>query len=610
MIYFLIATGQPATLRPKYERALEWFSRTLPIANPSVVSHISKDGRWFALSGGAADGFAANRMRLSPDSAVAINGPALRCDGERFDDSTIDRILHGCEGRDTTSLFLRMSGSFAIGAVNPREGLTAFSSFDNTHPVYCVEGHGFCAVSNRSTALARLADSKPDVRQMCWLLAASNVFGSGTAFQGVSKVEAGVAASAGIGDSRFSRRRIAGTIWPSPDTPLHADLRSEDWDEITERLVAGVKSAYEAGERVSLALTGGKDSRLVLALALAAGVVDGLRIFTRGLPVWGDSIVAAEVCRHIGAEHVLEVPKNVDGYVPTRPWSDIQVHVSRYEGIVCPWDGPGSAAFRGQTMMLEGIGGGLYRGSGTFAPRFRNGLPETVQTMQQGFVHFRQRFDPVGLLRPRVAKDMKEWLFDWVSGTAGHVRLDTLPEKFFVDFRMGHWNGPLIQNIPGRLRVSALLDVVGTQRLLRLSPDDRSMEKFHYEIMRRAAPSLLNVPFYEDRWNDRLVPRSRRVWTALKSRLGMGGGLPQAGPIPHRSWQWDFAKTQATSVVRLMEQATGAGLEDAIDVDAAIDWARSGGPQQDAAGVKTLLSLAAICLVLLDQGIQPRDIVV
>ena len=612
MIYFLIATGHPPTLRPKYEQALDWFGETVPFANPSVVSRIAEDGRWFVLSVGVADGFASSRLRLGADRALAINGPALRCDGEAFGDSTIDRIFEGMEGRDTTSLFTRMSGSFSVGALNPSDGLVAFSSFDNTHPVYCTEGNGFCAVSKRSTALARLADSSPDLRQMCWLVAASNLFGPGTAFEGVSKIEAGEAVTTGIGESRLLRQRVAGSIWPSPNAPLQPDLQTADWDDLTARLVADVKSACAAGgeRKVNLALTGGKDSRLVLALALAAGVVDRLRIFTRGMPSWGDSIVAAEVCRSIGAEHVLEIPKTVvDGQVRTKPWSDIQVHVSRYEGMVCPWDGPGTSTFRGQSMMFEGIGGELYRGSGGHAKQFKRVLPTTVQTMQRAFVNYHQRFDPAGLLRPPVAKEMKNWLFDWVSDTARHVRLDALPEKFFVDYRMGHWNGPLNQSIPGRTRVSALLDVAGALEFLRLPPDVRPMEKFHYEVMRRTAPSLLKVPFYQDRWNRRLIPRSRRVWIALKTRFGMDEPVLGAKATGGRSWQWNFAETQAEQVIRLMERAMDVGLAEAVDVDKAIGWARSSGPRENAASVKSLLSLAAICLVLLDEGIQPQDTV-
>ena len=604
MLYFLFATGRPGTLRPAYELAQEWFPTTVPLGNTPVLARISDDGRWFALATEVGDSIAARRVRIGPDQAIAINGPALRCNGRAFGDKTIDDLFGRRDGRETTSLFRDMSGSFSIGAVNQQEGLVGFSSFDNTHPVYCTQGDGICAVSNRALPLARLSRAELDLQSLGWLVAAGNLFGPCTAYRGVEKVEAGEAVVAGIGDARFVGHEIQGGIWPSPDEPDLENLESRGWDDLTERLVDNVRAACESVDHtINLALTGGKDSRLVLALAYAAGVVDRLRIITRGLPSWGDSVVAAEVCRRTGAKHELLVPGTVGGMIAARPWSDVQAHVSRFEGMVSPWDSPGTTAPRSRSVTFEGIGGELYRGS--HAGQFKRVLPTTVASMQEAFIDYHQPFDPAGVVRPALATQMREWLFRWVADTARRVRLDTLPEKFYVDYRLGHWNGPLFQNVPAKARVSPLLELVCAREFLKSASLARRAERFHYEIMRRAAPKVVDVPFYRDQWHEELMSATRRYRLAIKRRLGMSRSLWGEVPNPPRRWQWAFAETQRESVAALLARAKHVGLEEVVDVPAAIEWTNSDAPLVSNVNVKTLLSLASVSLTLLGEDEAP-----
>ena len=605
MIYFLLATGHPAVLRSRYQEALDWFPQTVPLGNSVVESRISDDGRWFALSLCAADAITSRRLRMGPDRVIAVNGPAVCLNGKPFDDSTIDQLYRLSDSRETTSLLRDMSGSFSIGAVNPRDGLVGFASFDNTYPVYHAQGDGFCAVSNRTSPLARLVGLEPDLRGLAWLVATGNLFGRCTAFEGVSKVAAGEAVHAPVGQTGLTDRTIL-DIWPNPDAPQRKDLRSREWDELAARLVGNMRATCEAvSERSNLAVTGGKDSRLVLALASAAGVLDRLRAFTRGVPSAGDSIVAREVCRRIGADHELREPQTPVGHGKTKPWSDIRKHVWRYEGIVSPWDSPGTRAVKGRTVTLEGIGGALYRGS--HAHKFKKTRPVTVPSMQEAFVNYHQRFDGAGLLRPQVSEDVKGWLFDWVRDTSRHVRLDVLPEKFYADYRLGHWNGPLFQGVPAKMRISPLLDSVCAGEYLRLSSEIRTAEKFHYEIMRRAARSLLSVPFYRDHWNEGVISPVHRFRRSVSTRLGRAPQLWMEEPAPPRRWQWDFAKTQRRAVADLMGRAERVGLGEILDLGRATRWALSEEPLRDVVTVKTLLSLAAVCLFLLEEGVPAYD---
>ena len=600
LLYFLFATGSPESLRPRFLDAVRWFGDTLPLETRPFTSHISDDGRWFVVACGVPDPLFRNRVRITPRGALAINGPALRLEGhEDHGDEMLDRALEVAESRGTDQLYCDLVGSYAIGSISQREGMVALSSHDGMYPVYYTVGEGYCAVSNRATTLAKLTDAAPNTRAMAWLVATGNVFGPETAFRGVDKVEPGEFVAARLGTRSLARKRFSKTIWPDPDrTATEENLSSDDWDAVTKTLVKNMQATGDERRttRMNLGLTGGKDSRLVLALASAAGMSNQLRIFTTGLPSWGDPMIAADVCRTLGVPHELVTPRQVGGQVPTKPWSDLRVHVSRYEGLVSPWDGPGPRVIRGSSVKLEGFGGELFRGS--HAAQFRKRLPTSVDGMQHAFIDYHQPFDPAGALRPEVSHELMNWLFEWVSHTSKFVRLDTLPEKFYVDYRLGHWNGPLGQNVPGQVRISPLVDANCAANLLRLRPDARGMERFHYEVMRRTAPEILHIPFYNDAWDERLVEVMGNA-----TRYAFGKTETAKG------WQFDFAETQRESVACLLRRAADRGLSEIVDIGAAVRWTLSEDSKRGVVAIKTLLSLAAVSLMLLDEIQSARDIV-
>ena len=602
VLYFLFATGSPESLRPRFPDAVRWFGDTLPLEPRPFISRISDDGRWFVVACGAPDPLFRNRARVTARGALAINGPALRLVGneDRYGDEMLDREFEAAESRGIGHLFHDLAGSYAVGSITEREGMVAFSSQDGMYPVYHAVGEGYCAVSNRATTLAKLTEASPNINALAWLVAAGNVFGPETAFRGVDKVEPGEFVAAPLGTRSLVRQRFSTTIWPDTNqTTIEEDLSPDDWDDVTNTLLKNIHATSDDRRtaKINLGLTGGKDSRLVLALASAAGMSSQLRIFTTGIPSWGDPMIAAEVCRTLGVPHELREPKQVGGQVPTKPWSHLLAHVSRYEGLVSPWDGVGPQVIRGSSVKFDGFGGELFRGS--HAAQFKRHLPRTVDGMQHAFIDYHQRFDPAGVLRSEVAYELMSWLFEWVSQTSKYVRLDTLPEKFYVDYRLGHWNGPLAQNVPGQVRISPLLDANCAAKILRLTPDARRVERFHYEVMRRTAPEILHIPFYNDAWSGRLVETPGNT-----SRSAPHGKTEAA-----KGWQFDFAETQRENVACLLRRAADRGLAEIVDIGTAVQWTLSADPKRDVVAVKTLLSLAATSLMLLDEGQSARDIV-
>ena len=147
-------------------------------------------------------------------------------------------------------------------------------------------------------------------------------------------------------------------------------------------------------------------------------------------------------------------------------------------------------------MNIRGIGGELFRRGNV--KRIRKSQATSTKVL---------RPPPRGGRRIRSARSGRvngafqdDWRAQWFDVAADHVRFDLLPEKWYVDYRMGHWNGPLAQSKPGYINVVPLLSPAAARKNMELSADARSSDRFHFEVMRRAAPELVQVPFLGDTW--------------------------------------------------------------------------------------------------------------
>ena len=141
-------------------------------------------------------------------------------------------------------------------------------------------------------------------------------------------------------------------------------LWSSDWDVLDRREVDSVIEfcATEMAERLrtwvenaqrkpTLPLTGGYDSRLVLALAIEAGILHSVNVVTRGNVEHPDVLTAAELTKRLRVDHNIAASK---------PSSDIlRNHVHRTAGMVSLR--LGSAPKADAPLLLHGLLGETFR---------------------------------------------------------------------------------------------------------------------------------------------------------------------------------------------------------------------------------------------------------
>ncbi len=426
-----------------------------------------------------------------------------------------------------------LGGSYNFVGIAPSIGVRALADFSGLCPLYWHQGEDFAVFSNRTSTIDRLLDLGWELRPFAWVIGHANLFDDHMPVQRVSYLPPGIEARLAVGATQVELARSSSWFWPPPSDDRGRDnLDPQEWDEITDAMIANFRALRGLEGPLGLSLTGGKDSRLCLALAHAAGLDDRIRTMTAGPFDSPEVACAATVAAALGFPHDAAQrpeppvdPQKVPAPPPfnaNRVWQIMRQNVYRYEGIVSAW-----SAFQNPTnpqLNIKGFGGELYRRGN--AKQFGDKHFDNLETLASMFVNYHQVHDPLGVLQPREAEYETEWLKAWVYDTAEHVRIDLLPEKFYVDFRLGHWSGPLEQDAPNRVNVNPLLLTLAAAKNTELSAAARGSERFHFEVMRRAGAGA-----------GRAAVPQRQVVTRHRGRLTDRAGrraLPRRGQA-HRT---------------------------------------------------------------------------
>jgi hypothetical protein len=164
---------------------------------------------------------------------------------------------------------------------------------------------GGVVVANNPRLVERATDDGTgrrgrDIDTVGWILAIGYGFGNGSGFEGVERV----APSRYVRIDAGAKVAIGERTWLSiPTRRLEQDELAAAVTAIRTQLVHNIhRTAALPGEQV-VGLTGGRDTRLVLAAARVAGVAHQFRYETMGQLDLPDVIVAEQLAKRFGLDH-------------------------------------------------------------------------------------------------------------------------------------------------------------------------------------------------------------------------------------------------------------------------------------------------------------------
>lgn len=415
-------------------------------------------------------------------------------------------------------------GAYGLVYLSSAGELHAFGDFAGLCPLYTYERDGCFAVSNRQRLLQAVVKGGAfefDLPAYSWLTGQSNVFGSRSPYAGVRLLKPGEEAV--VGERGVRVADLPTRYWWRAEPPRE-DFTADDLDEVYTRLVAQMTAIGRLPlESLTADLSGGLDSRTVLALAVAAGLGQRVdRVHTVGV----EGSPELDVARRVAA--VLDVPLQVVTLAPAPIdvdvwWTWLREHCFRCEGTVCPPDGLGGPEHR-LMPALCGTGGEIYR---PHNKAHKDAETRTTRDARKLFRNYQQQHDPLGLQRRGVTRRQQAELRDLVDAYARQgVAAEDMRYVAYVDSRLPWWVGGLHANVMGRLRLNPLVDWRVARIVYRAPALQRQIDRVHYEVLRRADRRLVDIPFAGYAWDDRLRPYMDGPVPEAAIRQPAAGGAP------------------------------------------------------------------------------------
>jgi asparagine synthetase B (glutamine-hydrolysing) len=388
----------------------------------------------------------------------------------------------------------RLDGPYALVAIGADGAGTAVNDPFGLHPLYLGELGSVAVIGNDAALVAAVLESssgrppEPDADAVAWLLLNGQMFGDDTPYRGVRRLCFGDAA-------RFDRDRGLtvvpwheppwsrfGTSWRTPQPTI---------DEAEQRMIATIGAAVSAmPECVAGELTAGKDSRLVLALAARAGLVDRIRFCTYGPVSSPDGLVASEIAHRLGLRHER-------GSWPARPGGptleNFIAHVRQVSAQIPCWEMSAPRAQPG--IVLSGLTGESLR---TNYPKMA-GLT-SAEDAEAAFARY--RFGRYHYVRDDVLHDLQQrsrrlFRAPLDSGAAPEDLFDI----FYVKHRLRRWIGDKPDRFAGY--VFPLYSPAAVRLAMAEGWERRAQGAFHEEVARRAQLSIDDISFEQGtRWRD------------------------------------------------------------------------------------------------------------
>ncbi|MBA3808840.1 MAG: hypothetical protein H0X28_10680 [Solirubrobacterales bacterium] len=410
--------------------------------------------------------------------------------------------------------------------------------------VFCARHQGGVLVSNSATLIAAVLDLHvPDPLGVCSFLGLGWAAGASTLNGGIEVL---------CGGSRHIIEHSGLRTHQSfgPRTIPAKRGRAIPPAELAERMTTITGNAVAGMPRVGCALTGGRDTRVMVALLRAAG--EEALYFTGGEPTSPDVVIATELAEMLGLQHELVQHDPASSAVD---WTEAASRfVAQNDGLASLLQLPDyielPACPPPLGVKLWGVGGEIGRTGTGFLTAIATNAPllQRSNRIQRKLLGVKSR-DDGGVMTREARHELARYLdrFHRERLEEGWTP-DEIQEAFYTFERVGRWGGT------GPRRMAATDDIFGpfVSRLFidycySLSSKERYVEAAHYRLLSEISASLrdhrYDTPFPTPRpW---LAPAlaTRQLAIAIRKRLrdrrraDSLGGPSSGAPDPEYPFQ-------------------------------------------------------------------------
>ena len=424
--------------------------------------------------------------------------------GQNVEAHWAERLFRHYRKQDLSAFFRSTLGNFGLVAMQ-NGVVTGLSDFSGAAPLFTYTRDGMFAISNRQRMLHRVVNEggKLDIDPIAlsWLVDQANIFGEASPYRGVKLLSPG----------RFVRldqtgMRFGGFRRFYLPQERKADLSPEMIDHAINAIYEQASLVCELPfDALHMDLTGGMDSRAVVAIAIGAGLMDRITtVQTVGPEAAPDIQVAEKIARELGLPWQAHIQKPVsvgDEELIENNWNKLRGNVGALDGTIMAGDGF-SHESRASYLCLTGSAGEIYR---PHVKRRRTLTLTDLDAAKREYKRYHYASNPVGLLKPSVAARNRSYFRKKVAGLHDlGVPFDDMHYAFYVEDRLAWWNGYMMSNMFGRARINPLANFEAASIMSSVDPEQKKIDRLHFELMKKADVRLLELPFLSNQWDSRL----------------------------------------------------------------------------------------------------------
>ncbi len=488
MNLFLAGIGRAAVDPEPARRALVELLAEFPFLDPSAIrTWRSPAGRTAAVSVAHAEEVTggADYARFAPDRALMFAGRPVRWTGSAAADGTgpLDPSSYADPAADWAD---ELDGRFTVLCADDGS-LTLVTDPLGAYPMFELRSAGATWFSNNPEVLQRIGgEDAIDEEALAGVLGGGWSLGGHPVWRSVRRVDRGVVLRLAPDGTRERRELLPlNGIIDHVGGPL-------DVAGAAERLVAltGALACWP-GRPDAVPVTGGRDSRVVLAAAIAAGFP--FEACTGGAPTDPDVVIGARLCELSGLEHHrLGADPHGDRFSRLQRAARLTFLASGGTATLQDAAGYPLGPRPGPLPIWHsGQGGEIARGY------FGVGGSATSERLYARFVG--RRPGRTEIVSSDAAAVLRRRIDGFVSEMRDHgADTEDVPDLFYLLERMACWAAPshgmveLIRDTTSPLWSARMLPY-----LLALPARERALEAFHHRVLQHLAPELVGEPFQD-----------------------------------------------------------------------------------------------------------------
>lgn len=529
---------------------------------------------------------------------VVAGTPTLESAPATGSGSIPSRLKAWLDDAGVQHVFENAGGTYSIGVLDS-DGITAFADFSGYNSCCYLTTDDYVAVGNLPGLVGAFRRRFPefhdaDIETLGWVAATTMFIGDRTAFKGVRRLRTGHRLCIRLGERPLNvDEPVVAPFSPRHFSPLEDhSIDAIEFGAAVQTFGDRIRWCGDQGIQFRSHLTGGRDTRAVVAILLRNGLLGAVEEFiTSGSDRNGDVIIARRLARSIGVAERHSIVRGTKAVTRmlTRRLVDVLTRCAFvFSGQLTPFDGRlAPSTHSGRDVMLMGGGGEIYR------QEWGNAAVLTGRDRVLRALNLFCRYDRLDLVddayRAYCEGVVAEEL-DYLADTG----VVNLTGAFYLEERLANWGCAHFSNSTSA-QFPMLLDFALARSVFALRDVG---EDVHFEIMRHCDEGLLDVPFLNHRWAARTEERARH--------LGLAKEPLQVEVERNFPWQFDCYRRFRNALIDFCIDCGGA-LHGVVPVSRLRSLRRRPVEPFSSAHVKMLFGLVAAVTFAEGGYIRTRD---